>query len=89
MGFVFEDYTAGNAANFTGPQEIFLKLPIKDVISLESLGFDITGSATGPKDFEIYYSTDEGDSYNPIELSNQFTSVAANIKSSFIFPLAD
>lgn len=88
-GFAYEEYAAGNAANFTGPQEIFIKLPIQNVISIKSLGFDITGSATGPKDFEIYYSTDEGDSYQPIELENQFSSVAANAKSTFTYNLED
>lgn len=55
---------------------------------MEILSYDITGS-TGPKDFEIYYSTDEAVRYNPIDLANQFASVAINVKSTFTIPLAD
>ncbi|TCV20751.1 hypothetical protein EDC17_100194 [Sphingobacterium alimentarium] len=86
-GFVYEEYAAGKAVNFLGPREILIKFPIKEVLSIKRLGFDVTGSATGPKDFELYYSLDEGDNYQTIELVNQFVNVAANSKSSFTYDL--
>lgn len=86
-GFVYEEYAAGKAVNFLGPREILIKFPIQEVLSIKRLGFDVTGSATGPKDFELYYSLDEGDNYQAIELLNQFVNVAANSKSSFTYDL--
>ncbi len=86
-GFAYEEYAAGKAVNFTGPREILIKFPIQEVLSINRLGFDVTGSATGPKDFELYYSIDEGDNYQLIELVNQFVNVAANSKSSFTYNL--
>lgn len=53
-GIAFENYPAGRASNFVGPKQILIKLPIKDVLSISRLGFDMTGSAMGPKDFEMY-----------------------------------
>lgn len=88
-GFAFEGYTAGRAANFVGPSEILLKFPIKDVLSLSRLGFDMTGSAMGPKDFDLYYSFDEGDTYHILAMQNQFGNLAGNGKNSFTYNLED
>ncbi|MBD1429576.1 hypothetical protein [Sphingobacterium litopenaei] len=88
-GFAFEGYTAGRAANFVGPSEILLKFPIKDVLSLSRLGFDMTGSAMGPKDFDLYYSFDEGDTYHILAMQNQFGNLAGNGKNSFTYLLED
>jgi len=83
----FEGYAAGRASNFVGPQQIFIKLPIKDVLSISRFGFDMTGSATGPKDFELFYSLNEGDSYIELALTNQFGSPSG--KNSFTYNLEE
>ncbi|MCA5004997.1 hypothetical protein [Sphingobacterium bovistauri] len=87
-GFAFENYTAGKAANFVGPSQITIKLPIKDVISLARLGFDMTGSNTGPKDFELYYSFDEGGTFKEIALVNNFVNNSSTAKNSFTYNLS-
>lgn len=86
---MFEGYAAGRATNFVGAKQILIKLPIKDVYALSRLGFDMTGSAAGTKDFELHYSFDEGDSYKEISLLNQFGNITANAKNSFTFNLDD
>lgn len=88
-GFVFENYVAGKAVNFIGMKELLIKLPIEEVISVSRLGFDLTGSATGPKDFELYISFDEGDTFETIALSNQFGNVNSNGKNSFTYDLSE
>jgi hypothetical protein len=49
----------------------------------------MTGSAMGPKDFELYYSFDEGDTYHELALDNQFGNIAANAKNSFTYNLEE
>lgn len=88
-GIAFENYPAGRASNFAGPKQILIKLSIKDVLSISRLGFDMTGSAMGPKDFEMYYSFDEGDTYHELSMVNQFGNLAANGKNSFTYNLEE
>ena len=85
--YVFDQYAAGKALNLTGAKDILIKMPIEDVMTVKSLGFDIGSSNTGPKDFEVFYSIDEGDSYTEISLVNQFGSFTANAKHSYTYDL--
>lgn len=86
-GFAFEDFAAGKSVSMTGAREVFIKMPIHDVIAIRSFAFDITSTNTGPKDFEIYYSIDEGDNYVALALNNQFGNVTSNTKNSFSYEL--
>ncbi|TJZ60571.1 hypothetical protein FAZ15_11270 [Sphingobacterium olei] len=87
--FANESYVAGKALSISSGRELFIKLPIKLATSITSFGLDMGSTDTGPKDFELYYSSDEGTSYEPIELINQFGSLSASAKNSFVYDLRD
>ncbi len=79
-------FDAGKALNLKGADEIIFEMPLKGVQQITNLGFDIGSSNTGPKDFELYYSTN-GEDYGALQLVNQFESATANAKNSFVYDL--
>lgn len=86
--FANENFAAGRAITFTGIKAIVIKLPIKEVRSLSSLGFDVGSSNTGAKDFEILYSVDKGVLYNTLAANNQFGNTdVVNQKHSYTYDL--
>ncbi|WP_196937581.1 hypothetical protein [Sphingobacterium pedocola] len=84
-----ENYAAGKALSITGGRELFIKMPIQLASSVTSFGLDIGSTDIGPKDFELYYSLDQGASYEPLALISQFGSFSNNAKNSFVYDLRD
>ncbi len=88
--YSFENFAAGRALTFAGAKEIIIKMPIKDVLEVTSLGFDLGSPGTGPKDFELYYSIDNGLSYSTLAFNNQFGNTnTANQKNTYSYDLRD
>lgn len=89
--YAFEDYIGGSAVSMVGAKEIFLKFQIDGVSQITQFGFDTGSSNTGPKDFELYYSLDEGVTYVEVSKNNQFgaNGGANNPKNSYIYQLSD
>lgn len=88
QGWASNGFAAGYAMVLRGLQDLVVKVPLDRVQSLKSIGFDISSSATGPKDFEFLYAQD-GKNYKPIAEDNQFANVGSSSssypKNSFIF----
>lgn len=80
-------YPAGKAMSVNGGRELYIKIPIKLATTVTGLGFDIGSTDIGPKDFELYYSLDEGASYEVLALNNQFGTLSNNGKNSFVYDL--
>ncbi len=88
--YKFEGFDGGKAVSFEGAEEILIKMPIGNAEQIKQFGFDTGSSATGPKDFELYYSLDNGTSYQPLQLNNQFLNAKTDYsKSSFSYSLTD
>ncbi len=88
-GYKYEDYIAGGAISCDGPSEILIKIPIQGVDQVTQFGFDAGSSNTGPKDFELYYSINEGKTYEVLQLENQFGDTKASTKNSYNYLLSD
>lgn len=86
-GFSHLLYPAGKAFNVTGMESITFNIPLHEVDQLEHLAFDVSSSNTGPKDFLISYSIDQGQSFNLISETNQFEDTKANAKNTFQYDL--
>lgn len=88
--YAYETFIGGRAVSFSGSREILIKMPIKDVLEVSGLGFDVGSSATGAKDFEIYFSIDKGVSFEVVQLNNQFGNTnVANYKHTYTYDLRD
>lgn len=88
--YAYDNFAAGRAVTFAGAKDIILKMPIRGALEIVSLGFDVGSPGTGPKDFEIYYSQDNGRVYEVIEFNNQFGNTnTANQKHSYSYDLRD
>lgn len=61
VGISFDPYIAGRSLGIVGAKESTVSMPIKGVDRLETLRFDMQSSATGPRDFDFYYSFDESE----------------------------
>lgn len=61
VGTAFAPYVAGQCLGALGPREMSANMPIKGVQRLGTLRFDMHSSATGPRDFDLYYSLDDGE----------------------------
>lgn len=86
-GWKYDTYSAGRALNLTGVQEFIFEIPLIRVLELQTLGFDIGSSNTGPKAFDLFYSQD-GEEYEALAKDNQFTNInTAQAKNSFQFDL--
>ncbi|WP_140937795.1 hypothetical protein [Sphingobacterium lumbrici] len=88
-GYDYREFVAGKSLSVTGAKEILVKMSIKSATSVTGLGLDMASSNTGPKDFELLYSLDKGDSFEVLEDNNQFKSFVANTKTSFFYDLKD
>lgn len=89
-GYSFEEYEAGKSLSVRGANEVLMKLPIGNVELMTQFGFDMGSSDTGPKDFELYYSLDEGNTYTPLAMNNQFGKTGdAAPKNTYVYQLSD
>lgn len=87
-GWPFEDYAAGRALSQTGVREFVVEVPLQVIASFESLGFDISSSATGPKAFDLYYRFADED-WQLLQDNNQFSNfLTSQARNSFTFNLS-
>lgn len=89
--YKFDSYESGKAISIEGASEIYMKMPIEGTEQITQFGFDVGSSNTGPKDFELHYSTDEGGSYQLLAAVNQFAINGGtnNPKNSYVYQLSD
>lgn len=86
-GWASNGYPAGQAMSITGLESLLIVLPLNAVSALESFGFDIGSSATGPKDFSIWYGQD-GLTYQLLAEDNQFSNTGGSYpKNTFRYYL--
>lgn len=86
-GYAYTPYPAGKAMNITGAKEIIFDMPVPNTENLGFLRFDMSGSDTGPKDFLLYYSLNNGIDFNLISDKNQFSSFTG--KNTFEYDLSN
>lgn len=86
LGYHYNDeYIAGSSFSTTGPEFFTINMPVSGVSKLDSFCFDAVSSNTGPKNFEIYYSTDNGDTETLLPFDCQFTDFIQNKLHRFRF----
>src|SRR5690606_3986896 len=71
-GFGLAPVEAGKALSITGAQSVEINLPMLGIESVSTFDFDISSSATGPKDFSLSYSVDGGATYEVLSATNPF-----------------
>ncbi|MBL1410603.1 hypothetical protein [Sphingobacterium faecale] len=88
-GAKYLDYAAGRAISCDGPSEILVKIPIQGADQITEFGFHAGSSTTGPKDFELYYSVDEGETYEILQVENQFGETKSTAWNDYNYQLSD
>ncbi|MFD2552787.1 FimB/Mfa2 family fimbrial subunit [Sphingobacterium tabacisoli] len=89
-GYGFDGYGAGRALSFKGASEVLIKMSIEGAEQITQFAFDTGSSDTGPKDFEIYYSINEGETYEVLSIANQFVKTGDNApKNSYTYALSE
>src|SRR5690606_38795725 len=71
-GFGLAPVEAGKALSITGAQSVEINLPMLGIESVSTFDFDISSSATGPKDFSLSYSIDGGATFEVLSAVNPF-----------------
>lgn len=71
-GFGLEPIEAGRALNIKGAQSVEIDVPMANIESITTFDFDITSSGTGPKDFSLSFSVDDGATFEVLSVSNPF-----------------
>lgn len=71
-GFGLAPVEAGRALSITGAKSLEISLPMQEIESLTAFDFDISSSGTGPKDFSLSYSVDNGNTYEVLSATNPF-----------------
>lgn len=88
-GWKYDTYAAGKALSLKGLEELIIKMPLLNVVEVQSFSLDVGSSDTGPKSFDIFYSQD-GEEYHLLAEDNQFFNTkTAYSKSSFDFYFDD
>ncbi|WP_134089597.1 hypothetical protein [Olivibacter sp. XZL3] len=87
-GFGLSPYPAGKALSLRGLQALVITMPLSGVSQITTLAFDVASSGTGPKNFRIYSSTDDGTTYRPLSEDNQFSNTKDNTRNSYEFDLS-
>lgn len=88
-GYGLSPYPAGKSLSLRGLQDLVISMPLIGASQITTLAFDVGSSGTGPKNFRIYYSVDNGVSYLPLSEDNQFTNTKDNTRNSYEFDLSD
>jgi len=71
-GYGLSPYPAGKCLSLKGVQNILIRLPLAGIEQLTKLEFDAGSSGTGPKNFKISYSNDNGITYVVLSEDNPF-----------------
>lgn len=87
-GFGLAPVEAGRALNITGAQSVVVSLPMHAIESLTSFDFDISSSSTGPKDFSLSYSVDDGITYEVLSETNQFENMGPSSRNRYAFDMS-
>ncbi len=88
-GFALAPYAAGQALSIRGAQSLEVKLPMVGVTSLTTLAFDISSSNTGPKDFALHYSIDDGTTYEVLRSGHQFENMGAQSRNTYTVDVSE
>src|SRR5690606_31203808 len=81
-GFGLAPVEAGKALSITGAQSVEINLPMLGIESVSTFDFDVSSSATGPKDFSLSFSVDAGATYEVLSATNPF-GVTSRARYSF------
>src|SRR5690606_33843278 len=71
-GFGLDPIEAGKALSLRGVKFVEIDLPMAGIESVSTFDFDISSSATGPKDFSLSYSIDGGATFEVLSAVNPF-----------------
>src|SRR5690606_23503582 len=71
-GFGLAPIEPGKALNIKGAQSLEINLPMANIESVTTFDFDITSSGTGPKDFSLSFSVDDGATFEVVSAANPF-----------------
>lgn len=71
-GFGLAPFEPGKALNIRGAQSVEISLPMINIESITAFDFDISSSATGPKDFSLSFSVDGGVTFEVLSAANPF-----------------
>ncbi|WP_345230484.1 hypothetical protein [Olivibacter ginsenosidimutans] len=89
-GYGLSPYPAGKCLSLKGAKTILIKMPLADVEQLTTFAFDAGSSDTGPKNFKLSYSTDNGEHFtslsddNPMPIDrNRYSFDLSMINSNF------
>ena len=88
-GYGLSPYPAGRSLSLKGLQSLVITMPLTGVSEISKLAFDVGSSGTGPKNFSLYFSTDNGNSYTLLSADNQFANTKDNARNSYEFNLSD
>jgi len=69
-GYGLSPYPAGKCLSLKGAKSILIQMPLSTIEQLTTLAFDIGSSDTGPKNFQISYSTDGGEHFTLLSDNN-------------------
>lgn len=88
-GYKFEEYPPGKSLSIKAANEVLIKMSIQGAEQITQFAFDTGSSDTGPKDFEIYYSINEGETYEVLQIENQFGNTkTSGAKQSYVYELS-
>jgi len=71
-GFGLDPIEPGKALNIKGAQSVEINLPMRGLESVSTFALDISSSATGPKDFSLSFSIDDGTTFEVLSATNPF-----------------
>lgn len=78
---------AGQAISLKGLTSLEITMPLQNVEAVTDLAFDVSSSGTGPKDFQLSYSVDGGNTYEILSGSNQFENMNNQSRNRYEFPI--
>lgn len=87
-GYKHDMFPEGQCVSMRGVKRITFKMSMKNVSDLSKIDFDAASSNTGPKNFKIYYTLNEGSDFTLISEDNQFTNMSQQSRNHFAFDLS-
>lgn len=87
-GYKHDTFPEGQCVSMRGAKRMTFKMSMKNVSALSKIDFDAASSNTGPKNFKIYYSVNDGSDFISISEDNQFTNMSQQSRNHFEFDLS-